>query len=165
MLTEKSTTSSAGHIERPVIDAAHDIQVIDSPHVAPVVDAAQLSGDAPNPSDFNAVWSEVMDQVASGTLTSDSPELLRLVEHLKQTGVLPANAMMDSDALMQFHFWFSSMPMDSVSSVERVVLEGALLQAWGMECHRPRWIRWWFLMPLMHLISMLFIVRSRLVMR
>ena len=131
MLTEKSTTSSAGHIERPVIDAAHDIQVIDSPYVAPVVDAAQLSGDAPNPSDFNAVWSQVMDQVASGTLTSDSPELLRLVEHLKQTGVLPANAMMDSDALMQFHFWFSSMPMDSVSSVERVVLEGALLQAWG----------------------------------
>ena len=135
MLTEKSTSQSAGVIERPVIDATHDFQVVDrliletrSDAASTLTDRAHIGGSATlGP----GAWLS-----SSWYITCGFTELLALVKDLKLTGVLP-NGPLTKDQLLAFHYWLSTMPVGEVALDQLTFLEGAVLQAWGNSVTPP----------------------------
>ena len=153
MLTEKSTSQSAGVIERPVIDATHDFQVVDRPILETRSDAASTLTDQAHIGAVQQHWDQVLGCLQAGTLRADSPELLALVKDLKLTGVLP-NGPLTKDQLLAFHYWLSTMPVGEVALDQLTFLEGAVLQAWGNSVTPPPLIKLLYLMPSMHLINM-----------
>ena len=153
MLTEKSTSQSAGVIERPVIDATHDFQMVDRPILATTSDATSTPTDQVRIGDVQQHWDQVLGLLQAGTLRADSPELLALVKDLKSSGVLP-NGPLSKDQLLTFHYWLSTMPVGDVPLDQLTFLEGLFYKPGEIASARHHWTKWWFLMPLMHLINM-----------
>ena len=116
-------------VESPVvIQATHDIQVLDAPPpVTPVVEVAELT----------QIWDHVVDLARDNQLTQSHPRLLSLLEIIKTHGVLPASGTLVPQDIIQCHQWLRGLPSDTIAPDQFTLIEAKLLAAYADSMASP----------------------------